>query len=96
MRILIAGRVGFVGGTLARSFLRDSREVVSFDIDELSSYRVNYTLTGDARAGDHIWWIIDVRRFQHDYSVWVYQHDLRSSLAAMIDAAKERYRTQLA
>jgi CDP-paratose 2-epimerase len=65
-------------------------------IDELSGYRVSYTLTDDARAGDHIWWISDVRRFQRDYPAWEYRHDLRSTLAEMIDAAKERYRAQLA
>jgi CDP-paratose 2-epimerase len=65
-------------------------------IDELSGYRVNYTLTDEARSGDHIWWISDVRRFRADYPSWEYRHDLRSTLAEMIDAAKERYRTQLA
>lgn len=31
MRILITGGAGFVGGVLARSFLRDSHRVVLFD-----------------------------------------------------------------
>jgi len=63
-------------------------------IDELSGLRVAYTLTDDARAGDHIWWISDVRRFQQDYPAWQYRHDLRSTLAEMIEASKERYVTE--
>jgi CDP-paratose 2-epimerase len=65
-------------------------------IDELSGYRVSYTLTDEARSGDHIWWISDVRRFQNDYPSWQYRHDLRSTVAEIIEAAKERYGTQLA
>lgn len=65
-------------------------------IDELSGYRVNFTLTDDARSGDHIWWISDVRRFQQDYPEWRFRHDLRSTLAEMIDASKQRYRAERA
>jgi CDP-paratose 2-epimerase len=60
-------------------------------IDELSGLRVNYTLSDDARSGDHIWWISDVRRFQRDFPGWSYSFDLRETLREMIDASKERY-----
>jgi len=60
-------------------------------IDELGGGRVKYTLSDDARAGDHIWWISDVRAFERDYPEWSYRHDLRSTLAEMIDASRERY-----
>jgi nucleoside-diphosphate-sugar epimerase len=43
-----------------------------------------YTLTDNARADDHIWWIIDMRRCQHDYRAWEYRHDLGGTLAEMI------------
>jgi CDP-paratose 2-epimerase len=62
-------------------------------IEELSGYRVNYTMTDDARSGDHIWWISDVRRFRADYPSWEYRHDLRSTIAEIIEASKERYLT---
>jgi CDP-paratose 2-epimerase len=61
-------------------------------IDELGGGRVHYTVSDDARAGDHIWWISDVRAFQRDYPEWSYRHDLRSTLAEMIDASRERYK----
>lgn len=63
-------------------------------IQELSGYKVDSVLTDQARSGDHIWWISDVRRFQNDYPAWEYRHDLRSTLAEMIDAARERYGTE--
>ena len=62
-------------------------------IEDISGHRVNFTLSDEARSGDHIWWISDVRRFQRDYPAWSYSYDLRATLAEMIGAAKERYRT---
>jgi CDP-paratose 2-epimerase len=60
-------------------------------IAELSGHEVNYSLSDDARSGDHIWWISDVRRFQNDFPGWSYTYDLRATLREMIDAASERY-----
>jgi CDP-paratose 2-epimerase len=60
-------------------------------IEEIGGHRVNYTLSDQARSGDHIWWVSDVRRFQDDYPGWSYRHDLRSTLSEMIAAAQERY-----
>jgi CDP-paratose 2-epimerase len=61
-------------------------------IDELGGGRVHSTLSDQARSGDHIWWISDVRRFQRDYPQWRYTLDLRATLAEMIDATRERLR----
>jgi CDP-paratose 2-epimerase len=60
-------------------------------IAELSGHKVSYTLSDEARSGDHIWWISDVRRFQRDYPAWAYTFDLRATLREMIDVASERY-----
>ena len=62
-------------------------------IAELSGYQVDYTLSEEARSGDHIWWISDVRKFQRDFPQWAYTFDLRSTLKEMIAAAEERYTT---
>lgn len=62
-------------------------------IEEISGHRVHYTLSDEARSGDHIWWISDVRRFRQDYPDWSYAHDLRATLGEMIGAAEERFRT---
>jgi CDP-paratose 2-epimerase len=61
-------------------------------IQELSGRRLDYTISSDARIGDHIWWISDVRRFQRDYPAWSYSYDLRSTLHEMIDNATRRFR----
>ena len=42
------------------------------------------------RAGDHIWWISDVRRFQSHYPDWAYTYDVRSILKEIHDAMVER------
>lgn len=60
-------------------------------IAELSGLQVDYTLSDEARSGDHIWWISDVRKFQRDYPGWAYSFDLRATLAEMIVSAKQRY-----
>lgn len=62
-------------------------------IAQLSGCEVDYTLSDEARSGDHIWWISDVRKFQRDYPAWSYSFDLAATLAEMIEAAKERYAT---
>ena len=59
-------------------------------IEELSGKRVNFTLSDQARIGDHIWWVSDVRSFQKDYPNWSYQYDMRAILKEIIAAARER------
>jgi CDP-paratose 2-epimerase len=56
-------------------------------IAELSGRELRYSLSEQNRAGDHIWWISDTRRFQADHPGWCQQYDLRRTLAEMIDAA---------
>jgi CDP-paratose 2-epimerase len=59
-------------------------------IAEIAGKSLNYTLSDDARIGDHIWWISDVRRFQADYPDWSYEYDIRGILSEIIDATIER------
>ncbi|MCB9828358.1 MAG: NAD-dependent epimerase/dehydratase family protein [Planctomycetes bacterium] len=63
-------------------------------IEELSGRPITYSLSDQARSGDHIWWISDVRRFQQDYPAWRYTFDLRATLTEMIAAAVERYESR--
>lgn len=60
-------------------------------IEEIGGRKINYSLSDNARSGDHIWWISDVRRFQNDFPGWSYTYDLRATLKEMIDVASERY-----
>lgn len=58
--------------------------------EELTGQRLNYSLSDEARSGDHIWWISDVRRFQRDYPKWSYKYDLKLILREIIEATTER------
>ena len=49
-----------------------------------------YTVSDQAREGDHIWWVSDVSRFQNDYPDWNYQYDLETIIEEIVDATKEK------
>jgi CDP-paratose 2-epimerase len=58
-------------------------------IKELSGYELSYTLSDTARAGDHIWYVSDVRKFKTHYPEWQYEHTIESILRDMIAAAEK-------
>lgn len=53
--------------------------------ESLTHKSVNWSYSEQNRAGDHIWWISDVRRFQADYPEWRYHYDIAAILAEIID-----------
>lgn len=57
---------------------------------ELCGRDLRYTISADARAGDHIWWISDVRKFHRDYPGWQYRYDLKSILREIVVATQDR------
>jgi CDP-paratose 2-epimerase len=59
-------------------------------IEEVSGRRVEHSVSETARAGDHIWWISDVRRFQRDYPGWSYRYDLKQILEGLLDSSLSR------
>lgn len=48
--------------------------------EEITGNKMNTAYIDDARIGDHIWWISDVRRFQQHYPDWTYRYDIRGIL----------------
>ena len=58
--------------------------------EELSGRSLNYTLSDEARSGDHIWWISDVRKFQRDYPEWAYKYDQKRIIEEIVEATRER------
>lgn len=56
--------------------------------EQLCGRKVDLRLSEQARAGDHIWWVSDVRRFQRDYPQWSYRYSLEETLAEIVDAAR--------
>ena len=42
------------------------------------------------RAGDHIWWISDIRRFQTHYPGWSMRYDIDAILGEIFDSVTNR------
>ncbi len=59
-------------------------------IEEISGEKLDYSVLDDARSGDHIWYVSDVRKFQSHYPDWKYEYDNRRILIEMINAAQSR------
>ncbi len=58
--------------------------------ESMMGKKLNFTLSDQARAGDHIWWISDVRRFQKHYPQWQYKYGMTEILREIVDASLER------
>lgn len=59
-------------------------------IEEMSGNRLEYTILDEARSGDHIWYISDVRKFMQHYPDWNYEYDMRRTITEMVQAAQNR------
>ena len=55
-------------------------------IKEFSGYALNYSLSDDARIGDHIWYISNVNKFKSHYPDFQYQYDNDMILKEMLGA----------
>jgi CDP-paratose 2-epimerase len=58
--------------------------------EQFSGKKLEYKLSNDARSGDHIWYVSDVRRFQTDYPGWSYRYDMKTTLKEIVEATIER------
>lgn len=54
-----------------------------------------YSLSEQAREGDHIWWVSDVSRFQRDYPEWKFEYDLETIIEEIVEATEEKFRAEL-
>lgn len=59
-------------------------------IKEQSGKQLNFKLSDEARAGDHQWWVSDVRKFQEHYPNWKYEYDMNKIISEIISATEER------
>jgi CDP-paratose 2-epimerase len=83
-----AGAVYNLGG--GRESNCSMREAIAA-CERISGNRMNWTLSGDARMGDHRWWISDLSGFKRDYPDWRLQYDLETTLREIHDANVERW-----
>ena len=79
-----------VSVTSARSML----EAIAIT-EKVSGKSLQYALKDDARSGDHIWWISDVRRFQQHYREWSFEYDIERIITELTEAVVERERTSV-
>jgi CDP-paratose 2-epimerase len=58
--------------------------------NELTGHELRWTYADSNRAGDHVWWISDVRRFAGDYPGWRLTYDIRRILIEMHEQMRDR------
>lgn len=56
-------------------------------IEEISGLKVPYSFSDQARSGDHIWYVSDIRKFRSHYPEFEYEYDMDRILREMLDAA---------
>jgi CDP-paratose 2-epimerase len=62
-------------------------------LQEMTGKKMKYEVLDQARSGDHIWWISDVRRFQKDFPLWAFRYELKSILSEIIEASSTRLKS---
>jgi CDP-paratose 2-epimerase len=56
----------------------------------LTGRELQWSYSDANRAGDHIWWISDIRRFQTHYPGWSMRYDIDAILCEIFDAVSDR------
>jgi CDP-paratose 2-epimerase len=59
--------------------------------EQTAGREMQWTYAAENRAGDHIWWISDLTRFQTDYPEWRLEYDVPEILQEIYDANIERW-----
>ena len=53
-------------------------------IEEISGKKVNYSVSDEARSGDHTWYISDIRKFRSHFPEFEYDYDIDEILKEML------------
>ncbi len=59
--------------------------------EQISGQPMNWEYSDANRAGDHVWWISDIRRFQSDYPSWNLRYDVPQILQEIHDQNVDRW-----
>jgi CDP-paratose 2-epimerase len=59
--------------------------------EEISGRRLEWTLSDEARMGDHRWWVSDLAAFETDYPDWSLRYDVPAVLREIHDFNVERW-----
>jgi CDP-paratose 2-epimerase len=68
------------------------REAITL-CEEISGKTLAWTLSDQARIGDHRWWISDLSDFHRDYPAWEHEYDLETTLREIHDRNADRWMT---
>jgi CDP-paratose 2-epimerase len=74
------------GGRFSNCSMREAIRLC----EEISGNEMQVRYADESRAGDHVWWVSDVAKFQVHYPGWRYTCDLRRTLVEIHDAQRER------
>ena len=64
--------------------------------EQIAGRRLNWGLKGDARRGDHKWWISQVSDFQADYPNWTLTYDVPAILREIYETNAGRWSAEAA
>lgn len=64
--------------------------------EEVVGRPLDHGYSDQNRAGDHIWWISDIRRFAADYPGWTCRYDIATMIREIHESLSERRRLGLA
>ena len=59
--------------------------------EAIAGRELDYTLSDQARTGDHRWWVSDLDAFRADYPGWDIEYDLERTLREIHDANVEQW-----
>lgn len=59
-------------------------------IEQIGGHKLNYTLSDEARIGDHMWYVSDISKFKSHYPDFAYQYDINRILKEMIETAEAK------
>jgi CDP-paratose 2-epimerase len=83
------GEVYNIGGS--RFSNCSMREAIAL-CEAITDKRLRWSYDDEARAGDHIWYVSDVRKFQSHYPEWRYKYDLQATVADIYTGLSVRTR----
>jgi CDP-paratose 2-epimerase len=66
------------------------REAIAL-CEQVSGRELQWTLSDQARMGDHRWWVSDVSEFQRDYPDWELRYDLDTTVREIHDHNVEQW-----
>lgn len=59
--------------------------------EAIAGRRLDWSYSDQNRAGDHIWWVSDTRRFRSHYPQWTIRHDVGAILEEIHAANRQRW-----